>query len=249
MFDEVLKAANCTSVACLRDSSQETLFKANAFLITNVTDGSSGAFGPGTGFTPVVDGAYVKDLVPTLLARGSYNKGIKQVVVGNTANEGMNMSPADDMPNAFPALVRETIPNADNATVRCIQSLYKYPAELPQKLAWDWATDMSFACNAYFTAKAYNEKVRRYVMAIPPATHGLDLNCTSTFIPCLLDKILIICSNRLLFHRQCHHSRSRNFARKGISRVCSTLYHRGRKHEGLPRPCTLAEVWCRSFLF
>lgn len=163
----------------MRDASPEALFRANSYLITNLTDGSSGAFGPGTGFTPIVDGAYITDHVSTLLARGLYNRGIKQVIVGNTANEGMHMSPDADMPNAFPALVRETVPNADDATIRRIQSLYEYPAELPQKLAWDWATDMTFACNAYFTAKAYGDRARRYVMAIPPATHGLDLNCKS----------------------------------------------------------------------
>jgi carboxylesterase type B len=177
VFDEVLKAANCTSVTCLRDTSQEALFKANSFLITNVSDGRSGALGPGTGFTPVVDGIYIRDLLPVLLKQGLYNRGVKEVVLGNMANEGMGMIPDIDLPHAFPALVRETIPYAGNATIKRIQSLYKYRTDLPQKLAWDWATDMTFACNAYFTAKAYKNKARRYVMTIPPATHALDQSC------------------------------------------------------------------------
>ena len=93
------------------------------------------------------------------------------------ANEEMGMTPDTDMPSAFPELVRKTIPNADNATINHIQSLYEYPVDLPQKLAWNWATDMTFACNAYHTAKAYENKAQRYVMSIPPATHGLDQNC------------------------------------------------------------------------
>ncbi|KAL2362819.1 hypothetical protein RJZ56_004290 [Blastomyces dermatitidis] len=82
MFDGILRAANCTTVACLRDAPQEVLFKANSFLINEVGDGSTGALGPLTGFTPVVDGKYIEDLPTALLARGSYNRKVKRVVVG-----------------------------------------------------------------------------------------------------------------------------------------------------------------------
>ncbi|OJD14759.1 hypothetical protein AJ78_04933 [Emergomyces pasteurianus Ep9510] len=174
VFDEVLKAANCTSVACLRAASPEVLFKVNSFLITDVGDGSTGALGPLSGFTPIVDGEYIKDLPPALLARGSYNRNMKRVVVGNMANEGMGLSLDVGMPDSFPALVRKTMPYADNDTIKRIQSMYTYPAEQPEKLSWDWTTDMSFACNAYFTAKAYKNKAQRYIMTVPPATHGLD---------------------------------------------------------------------------
>lgn len=177
VFNEVLKATDCTSVDCLRDASEETLFNANSYLVVNVTDGKTGALGPGTGFAPVVDGDYITDLLPTLLTKGRYNKKVKNVAVGNTANEGLGMGPPEGMPGLFPYLVRGTIPGATDATVERIQSLYSYPPELPQKLGWDWATDISFACNAYFTAKAYKNHAQRHVMSIPPADHGSDLGC------------------------------------------------------------------------
>ncbi|OJD24417.1 hypothetical protein ACJ73_04226 [Blastomyces percursus] len=162
VFDEVLRAANCTSVTCLRGASQEVLFKANSFLITDVGDGSTGALGPLTGFTPVVDGKYIEDLPTALLARGSYKRKVKRIIVANMTNEGMGTSLDVGMPDAFPALVRKTVPYADDSNTKRIQSMYKYPANFPQKLSWDWAADMSFACNAYFTVKAYKIKAQRY---------------------------------------------------------------------------------------
>jgi carboxylesterase type B len=142
-----------------------------------VTDGSSGALGPATGFTPIVDGRYIQDHLPLLLASGKYNRRVKRVIASNMENEGMYMSPSDGMPETFPPLVRETAPGASDETIARIQSMYDYPPGLPEKLAWDWATDISFACNAYSIAKAYSNKAQRNVMTIPPATHGQDINC------------------------------------------------------------------------
>ena len=78
---------------------------------------------------------------------------------------------------SFPKTVRHILPGADDTTVERIKSLYNAPAENPEKLAWDWYTDVIFACNAYHTARAYKDMARRYYMSIPPAVHGLDLTC------------------------------------------------------------------------
>ena len=178
VFNEVLKVTDCASVACLRDASEQTLFNANSYLVVNVSDGRSGALGPGSGFAPFVDGEYITDLLPALLTRGQHNKRIKRVAVGNTANEGMTQSPpAEVMPGAFPHFVRGTIPGASDETIERVKALYSYPPEHPEKLGWDWATDVVFACNAYFTAKEYMNQAQRYVMSIPPGSHGLDQSC------------------------------------------------------------------------
>ncbi|KAK2871625.1 hypothetical protein FQN49_002997 [Arthroderma sp. PD_2] len=175
VFDSVLQAANCTSVDCLRELPEKDLFKANEYLLVNVTDGHTGALGPGPGFCPVVDGEYIKDLLPTILSKGEgYNKRVSRVAVSNMALEGLGQAPMDHMPELFPFLVRGTIPHASNETIQKIQSLYEYPPDLAVKLGWDWVTDITFACNAYFTAKAYAHKAQRYVMSVPPATHALD---------------------------------------------------------------------------
>ncbi|EEQ28242.1 hypothetical protein McanMca71_005942 [Microsporum canis] len=174
VFDSVLKAANCDSVDCLRKLPEKDLFKANEYLLVNVTDGKTGALGPGPGFTPVVDGKYITDLLHTTLRRGRHNQRVSKLAVSNMALEGLGQAPPDHMPELFPYLVRGTIPHASDETVQKIQSLYSYPPDLPAKLGWDWVTDISYACNAYYTAKAYAQKAQRYVMSVPPATHALD---------------------------------------------------------------------------
>ncbi|PGH06545.1 hypothetical protein AJ79_06484 [Helicocarpus griseus UAMH5409] len=176
MFNEVLKAANCTSVDCLREASEATLLNANTHLIVDLSGTYSGALGPGAGFTPVVDGKYIEDLLPVLLQRGKYNRRIKKLAASNMAHDGALMVPLEGMPEIFPEYVRGTIPNASNETIERIRSLYSYPPELPIKLGWDWATDVVFACNAYLTAKAYANRSQRHVMSMSPAAHGQDLN-------------------------------------------------------------------------
>ncbi|EFQ98659.1 gut esterase 1 [Nannizzia gypsea CBS 118893] len=174
VFDSVLKASKCGSADCLRNLPEKDLFKANEYLIVNATDGMTGALGPGPGFTPVVDGEYITDHISTILGRGGYNRGVSRVAASNMALEGREQAPTDNVPEIFPFLVRGTIPYASDETIQKIRSLYSYPADLPAKLAWDWVTDITYACNAYHTAKAYASKAQRYVMSVPPAIHALD---------------------------------------------------------------------------
>jgi hypothetical protein len=90
--------------------------------------------------------------------------------------QGNGTSNDRDMPAAFPNLVRQILHTADNATVAAIQAHYDYAAN-PPSLAWDWTTDIIFACNAENTAAAYRDRARRYIMSIPPAVHGADISC------------------------------------------------------------------------
>jgi len=68
-------------------------------------------------------------------------------------------------------------PGADNATVARIQELFPYPPDNPKELAWDWGTEILFSCNAEIIAESYGDKARRYVMSVPPATHGEGTSC------------------------------------------------------------------------
>lgn len=83
------------------------------------------------------------------------------------------------MPEAFPSLVRRILPSTSNATIATIQSLYNYPLNLPEKLAWDWTGDAVFFCHALALAEKYKDITKRYVMSIPPAVHAQDLSCES----------------------------------------------------------------------
>ncbi|EEQ91331.2 carboxylesterase [Blastomyces dermatitidis ER-3] len=151
MFDGILRAANCTTVACLRDAPQEVLFKANSFLINEVGDGSTGALGPLTGFTPVVDGKYIEDLPTALLARGSYNRKMHSL-------------------RLFERPYLTPMTTLSNASSRCMS----IPQTSLKKFHGTGRPICHFACNAYFNAKAYKNKAQGYAMTIPPATHGLD---------------------------------------------------------------------------
>lgn len=87
------------------------------------------------------------------------------------------------MPNRFPEIVRANIPNASNETVTKLRDLYSFPSELPEKLAWDYTTDVVWSCTVSNIAEAYSDRARRFVFSVPPATHGLDLSCrTALFL-------------------------------------------------------------------
>jgi hypothetical protein len=94
----------------------------------------------------------------------------------------MGTSRDTNMPDAFPGLVRQTMPGASDETIARIQENYDFSAKSPAKLAWDWVTDSIFHCNAYNIARAYASVSKRYIMSTPPATHGMDVNCKSKVV-------------------------------------------------------------------
>ena len=97
----------------------------------------------------------------------------------------MTTSSGDGMPENFPSLVRQIFGTASNETVAHIQSSYDF-ADNTAKLAWDWTTDVIFACNAANLASAYQESARRYIFSAPPAVHGQDLACERASSPLAL---------------------------------------------------------------
>ncbi|CAM1506186.1 Fc.00g058270.m01.CDS01 [Cosmosporella sp. VM-42] len=175
MFNSILEAANCTSLECLRSVPEETMRKVNDIMINQTpSDAGGGVFGPAPGFGPVPDGKYIPDIPETLFRDGRYHKELKGLIVGNMALEGKGTSHDTGLPEYFPTMVRQILQNASSDTVTEIQSQYHWGSN-PAKLAWDWTTDILFACNAYNFARAFPFRAYRYIMSIPPATHGFDL--------------------------------------------------------------------------
>jgi len=84
------------------------------------------------------------------------------------------------MPEGFPDLVRLILHTASNTTVAEIKAHYEFGSN-PAKLAWDWVTDVIFACNANNIASAYRDRARRYIMSIPPAVHAMDVSCRTPY--------------------------------------------------------------------
>ena len=88
----------------------------------------------------------------------------------------MGTSHDTSLPEYFPTMVRQILSTASNQTIAYIQSQYDFAGN-PAKLAWDWTTDVIFACNAANIATAYKNRARRYIFSVPPAVHGQDLYC------------------------------------------------------------------------
>ncbi|KAH6630678.1 Alpha/Beta hydrolase protein [Chaetomium sp. MPI-SDFR-AT-0129] len=175
LFDLVLDTANTTSLAGLRALSETDFIALNDAMINQMpSEGGGGNLGPILGFGPAPDGTRIPDIPSALIQRGVVNHDLKGLVLGSMASEGQTTSSDEGMPDAFGALARRTLPNASNETVQEVLDLYYTPGLEPQ-LAWDWTTDVVFACNAFNLARGLPGKARRYIMSTPPATHGQDL--------------------------------------------------------------------------
>lgn len=184
LFNLVLSTANTTSLSGLRDLSETELIALNDAMINQMpSEGGGGNLGPILGFGPAPDGKRIPDIPSALIQRGAtHHHDLKGLVLGSMASEGQTTSSDQGMPDAFGALARRTLPGASDETVREVLDLYYTPGMEPQ-LAWDWTTDVVFACNAFNLARGLPGKVRRYVMSTPPATHGQDLLCKSLKSP------------------------------------------------------------------
>lgn len=88
VFESILSAANCSSLADLRDMSEEALCEVNRRLINDTPSlGGGGNLGPGIGFGPIVDDELVPEL-PTANLRLHKSLGrLGGMIVANMANE------------------------------------------------------------------------------------------------------------------------------------------------------------------
>ncbi|KAB8233433.1 Alpha/Beta hydrolase protein [Aspergillus alliaceus] len=175
VYDQVLKAANCATLACLREASPAALAATNKKVLDLPGGSGGGSLGPGIGIGPLPDGKHLSDAVPILLQQGHFNKGVKAVVSGNMAAEGTGITPDVSTPEDFARLIRLLVPGANNGTIQRIRDMYPYPDSQLQRAADAWTTDVVFACNARAVAKVYGNKTQRYVFSVPPARHGQDL--------------------------------------------------------------------------
>ena len=88
LWDETLNYTRCADLKCLRGLSEQELIALNKHMLIELVPGpGGGSLGPGVGYTPTVDGELLSDLHANLLADGKINKGLRQLVVSNTAAE------------------------------------------------------------------------------------------------------------------------------------------------------------------
>ncbi|KID80417.1 Carboxylesterase, type B, partial [Metarhizium brunneum ARSEF 3297] len=176
LFNLVLKTANCTTLRCLRSVPEETMIGINDQLINQMPSQSGGGqIGPLHGFGPAPDGKIIPDLPLAMLRRGEFYKGLNALILGSMALEGMGTSHDTGLPGYFPIMVRQQLPYASSETIKMLQDEY-HDASKVSKMAWDWTTDIVFACNANNLANSLPSLARRYIMSTPPAVHGQDLD-------------------------------------------------------------------------
>ena len=87
VFNQILNATGCETVECIRHIPESQLRDANEYIFSLFPNGGGGALGPGDGLTPLVDGELVSHLPATAFAEGKFNKRVKHLIVGNTADE------------------------------------------------------------------------------------------------------------------------------------------------------------------
>ncbi|KAE8381133.1 Alpha/Beta hydrolase protein [Aspergillus bertholletiae] len=167
VYDQVLQAANCSSLVCLMDASQEALAVTNKKVLNLPGGSGGGTLGPGIGIGPFPDGQYLLDAVPILLQQGRYHKNVTAVMAGNTAAEGFGMTADVSTYEDFATLVHRLVPGASNTTVQHIRDMYPYPDSQLQLVANSWTTDAVFACNARAVANAYGKRAQREGVDLP----------------------------------------------------------------------------------
>ncbi|KAE8368864.1 Alpha/Beta hydrolase protein [Aspergillus caelatus] len=167
VYDRALQAANCSSLACLRNATPSALAATNKKVLDLPGGSGGGTFGPGIGIGPFPDGKYLLDAVPVMLQQGHYHKNVQAVMSGNMAAEGFGMTSEVSTYKDFATLVRRLVPGASNSTVQHIRDMYPYPDSQLQLVANTWTTDVVFACNARAVAKAYGNRTQREGVGLP----------------------------------------------------------------------------------
>jgi len=59
-------------------------------------------------------------------------------------------------------------------TIDAVAARYPTDPANPGQKFIDFGTDVGFACNSRTLSKTFGDKAYRYVMSVPPATHGMD---------------------------------------------------------------------------
>lgn len=93
VYEQILNATGCDTVECMRQIPEEKMKNATAYIFSLFPAGGGGALGPGVGITPLIDGELVSDLPAKAFQEGKFNRNIKSLIVGNTAEEVSHVTP------------------------------------------------------------------------------------------------------------------------------------------------------------
>lgn len=124
-YQAVLAQANVNSLAELKALPSETLQTVNALLISNATPWATAPF------APVVDGTFMPDYPPVLLANGAYDQSIRLMTAHNSDEGGLFASPFVRTDVDYEAYVAELFPPYLNLGART-----NHKADVSGRLQW-----------------------------------------------------------------------------------------------------------------
>jgi carboxylesterase type B len=88
VYQTMLNLANCSSLGCLKNLTEDELKGINRIMISDLPNYSGGGnFGPGIGFGPVVDGKSIHNLPSVLFEERELAGSLKGLIIGNMQNE------------------------------------------------------------------------------------------------------------------------------------------------------------------
>lgn len=173
-----LALLNVSSIAAARQLSSSAIIAANFLQVGN------SPYGQFT-YGPVVDGSFVPDLPPLLLAQGAFAKNLT-VMVGHNADEGPLFTPPyvtndsilltflrdayiDIQPSVASYVVETLYPAIYNGS-------YPYTSALERTILL--LSESIFTCNTHYLDLAFGNKTYAYEFSVPPAEHGFDVAYT-----------------------------------------------------------------------
>lgn len=177
---------NLTNTTCLdevRALPSAVLQKVNKEIVANSTYGFFM-------FGPTIFGEYAPDLPGRLLQKGQFHKDVQLLIGHNLHEPFMFVSPSiSNTTSAFNSVVEEEYPFANASVQAEMESLYPPIFDGSEGYVNAFGRvealyiDYRFVCNNEFLADALPEQSYWYTFAVPPATHGLDIEYTWATYP------------------------------------------------------------------
>lgn len=134
---------------------------------------------------PVVDGSFVPDEAPNLLATGRFNRSVK-VMTGHNSNEGSFFTDSTiSNDSAYQQLLRDQIPDISESAFNKITKVLYPPISSGESIytteygrAIRFMAEFMVDCNSHSLNSAYGAASFAYHFSVPPGGHGEDVKYT-----------------------------------------------------------------------
>lgn len=172
----LLAAVNVSTMEELRAVPLSTLNAANTLLTSTQRLGF---------FGPSVDGTFVPEPLPALLAQGDFDQSVT-AFIGMNSHEGILFSdPTVESSAAYSTYIRNMIPGISNASASHIEEVlypevfdgsYGYTSQFERGLIT--FQELFFTCNSPMLSWGLQNRTYNYIFAVPPGVHAQDVPYT-----------------------------------------------------------------------